>query len=155
MGRLRRLFSDNGNGIDWVKVLLALILLTMIATFISGYYLLFIQDNPPAVVYNATPVVDTASPGGFVAFDLDWCKYTKATAESVRADWVGSLEFTAPPQYPAARDNGCNIVRVLLRVPYTLPPDTYHVHVTRFYQVNPLAKRDITYEVGPFYIKEQ
>ncbi len=171
---MRSVSKPNG-GIDRVQVVMALFLLGLLLvacpSLVLAVYWLEFEDNPPASVENIVlfngvrgEVVDEilVSPGGQIAFSVDFCKFTNSAA-SIRRTWLNELVYHATveiehpgisEEHPVVLQPGCGTQLVVLDVPTTLPPEEYTLGNTITYRVNPLKERFISYDVGPIIVKE-
>ncbi len=175
-GIMKSVSKPNG-GFDSIKVFLALVFFTIVLVscpaILLAVYWLEVDDNPPASVNNIIMYNEVGGEqvdkiivhqGGQIAFSVDFCKFTSASAE-IRRTWMNDLVYhpaagatddhaaalTAGAR-PVILPRGCGNQLVVLDIPTTLPPEEYILGSTVIYQVNPIKERFITYDVGPILI---
>lgn len=165
--------SKPNGGIDLFKVIIALtiaaLLLVACPVLVLAVYWLEVDDNPPASVENIVLYSEVGGeivseivvkPGGQIAFSVDFCKFTTASA-TIRRTWMNDLVYHAVDGHeeqdghdeaPAVLEPGCGKQLVVLDVPTGLPPEEYMLGNTITYPVNPLKERFISYDVGPIFV---
>jgi hypothetical protein len=160
---MKKMFSS-GEGVDFVQVGLALVLVFVVGLIVVSVYWLTFDDNPAVDIYRASLYQDgdiethelTVAAGSEFYYGLDYCKYTNAPA-TIRTTWIDELVYTEPEneqRRPAAFSQGCGHMHILKTIPKTLLPAEYDMRVTLEYQVNPIARRYVTYDVGKIIVVE-
>lgn len=99
------------------------------------------QTQPYKVL---TPVVEQ---GGFIQYEIDYCKYTDRVPE-VDRQFVDGIIY-AVPRANVQIKKGCGLVVNSIKVPDNLPAAEYHLNARVRWRVNPI--RTITEE----YITEK
>jgi hypothetical protein len=135
-----------------IKYLLAkaTLLITTVFICVVAYWLLYpyklleIKNNP-------VPISATTVEGGeYISYTLDFCRFTDLPA-TVTRQFIDGVVYTTPTiiVQDTAR---CGSRETLVRVPPTLLPDTYHMHIIIQIKVNPIRTMTYRFETQPFEI---
>jgi hypothetical protein len=104
----------------------------------------------PAVINRAIVLDSQVQAGGFLEYQIDYCKYMDLTAEANRA-FINGVIFTVPAVI-TNNPTGCHVNTHQISVPSELPSGTYSLKTVWTYQVNPIRKVTVTYTTAPFKI---
>lgn len=165
----KRIFRTMSGDIDPIQIILGGIFLGLSLFGLFSIYFLFIDDNPPAEIlsayieerpgviqYEHENFVPVIAPGDIFYIHLELCRYTDVPAQISRL-WTDGLIYNEPPD--ANQDTtlpmGCHVIHREYQVPNGLPDGVYMLVTTLEYQVNFLATRYVTYEVGPIIVHQE
>lgn len=141
------IFQRIFNLIGWLTILTLACLIAIL-----GYWYL-VPINP--IKFNNLPhKVESKEikSGGYLVYDVDYCKYTK-DIPMVSRTFVDGLSYPLYENRPATeKPMGCNVNRVQIYVPKGLPLGEYFLKTTFHYRLNPIRWLDVTTETERFLI---
>lgn len=116
-----------------------------------SYWLLY-PYNP--IVFNNLPYkVDSkmVRAGGLLSYNVDYCKYNNLIPQFTKS-FVNGIIYIVPPEGAVVKPSGCHVVKIVITIPETLPPDTYILKISYRYQVNPIRTVDVMAQSEPFKV---
>lgn len=125
------------NKINWFKFYtLSSILLAILGTVCVAFFLLYpyktieFRNEEQKII---TPLVGTA-----VIYEIDYCKYTNASAVAMRALVDGYTLPLVPVE--STLPKGCGTKRFVISIPTNTPAGKYYIQINLLYKVNPIRE---------------
>jgi hypothetical protein len=138
-----------------VKLLNYISYFVLIITFgiiiTAGYWLLY-PYNP--IAFNNLPfkvVNKTVKTGDTLIYIVDYCKYNTLIPDA-RKTFVDQIIYSIPAEAALAKETGCHIINIQINVPTNLPPGSYVLKITYYYQVNPIRTVDVSVQTEQFNV---
>ena len=95
--------------------------------------------------------VKTVKSGGYLVYNVEYCKYTDLNP-LVSRSFVDGILYVSPEQPATKKPIGCGTNHVQIYVPKALPLGKYVLKTSYKYQVNPLRTIDISTETEQFEV---
>lgn len=94
----------------------------------------------------------TTQRGGYVFYEVDFCKYTERLPQ-VSKTFVDGVLYTIPEAVGAKNPTGCHVNLVQTYIPKALVPGDYVIQINYKYKVNPLRTIEIYTETEKFKVE--
>lgn len=95
-----------------------------------------------------TPRVEA---GGTLEYEVEYCKYTDGPAV-ITKQLLGQRETVLLPEITTNLPKGCSKGVRKIPLPTSITADTYVLHMTGSYPVNPIRKQTYTWNSEPFIV---
>jgi hypothetical protein len=128
---------------SWISILSALIVIS-VATF----WLVFPYN--PLEIRGVNVLDKEVRAGGFLKYEIDYCKYTDNTSDVTRA-FINGIIFTTP-SITTNNPLGCHKNVHQIVVPSELPSGEYALRTVWTYQINPLRKVSVSSTTDKFMV---
>lgn len=96
----------------------------------------------------------TVPRGGYVFYDVPYCKYTELIPD-ISKSFIDGVLYTIPPAVGAKIPLGCHTMTVQTYVPKALVPGNYIIQINYKYKVNPLRTIQVATQTEEFAVGEK
>ena len=119
--------------LSWLVIISAIALMLLFGFWMLYPYKPIVYNDPVYPILNENK---TATVGGILSYEVDYCKYTDIYPEVFKR-YVDGIIYQTPPGRGIVYQ-GCRVQQVDNLVPTTLIPGKYKMEVIVDYQMNPI-----------------